>query len=285
MLFIIGLFVVVGSVIGGYVMHHGELSLLYQPNELLIIIGAGIGATIIGNSLDLIKETLVSLKYLFKVRHKSKNEYLELLSLAFNVFKFIKVKGMLAIEAHIENPQDSDLFRKAPSFAKDKKAMDFFRDYLRLITMGVDPHQFEALLDRDIEIYEHECLAPSRIITALGDSLPALGIVAAVLGVIVTMRSITEPPSVLGSLIAAALVGTFTGILFAYGLFNPVGNYLKNYAEQKIMFITCLKAGLVSHLSGNAPIITVEFMRKNIPENLRPDFYETDKYINNAKVE
>jgi chemotaxis protein MotA len=281
MLFLFGLFVVVGSVITGYLMHYGELRLLYQPNELLIIIGSGIGASIIGNPLDNLKETLKALKYLFKTRHKSKNDYLELMSLCFNVFKLMKIKGMLEIETHLENPTESELFNQAPSMVNDTRAMTFFRDYLRIMTMGVDNvHIIEDLIEREIEIYEEETLTPSKIMTSLGDALPALGIVAAVLGVIITMRSITEPPEVLGSLIAAALVGTFTGVLFAYGLFLPMANYLKVYATQKIMFMQCIKAALMGHINGNAPIVTVEFMRKSIPENVRPDFYETDQYIN-----
>ncbi len=282
MLFIIGLAIVAGSVAGGYTMHHGDLRILYQPSELVIIIGSGIGAMIIGNSLDLLLDTLKALRYLFKFRHKSKADYLELLVLSFNIFKFAKTKGMLAIEPHVENPKESTLLAEAPNLLKDHHALDFLRDYLRLITMGIDTHQLDSLIDRDIEIYEHECNSPSKIIGTLADALPALGIVAAVLGVIITMKSIDEPPTVLGGLIAAALVGTFTGVLFAYGLFGPVANYLKNYAEQQVMFIICIKSGIMSHASGNAPIITAEFMRKNIPENIRPDFYEVDSLINKS---
>ncbi|NDB82424.1 MAG: flagellar motor stator protein MotA [Alphaproteobacteria bacterium] len=285
MLFIVGLLIVISSVLGGYVMHHGELKVLNQPSEFLIILGSGLGAMVIGNPLSVLKETLYSLKYLFRSKHKSKAEYLELLSLVFNIFKFIKAKGMLAIESHIENPKESDLFSQAPSFLKDHHALEFFRDYLRLLTMGVDTHQLESLLDRDLEIYEHECSTGSRVFAGLGDALPALGIVAAVLGVIVTMGSISEPPTVLGKLIGAALVGTFTGVLVAYGLVAPIASYLKDYSEQQVMFATCLKAGILSHANGNAPIISIEFIRKNIPHTTRPDFYELDQFINKPKGE
>lgn len=281
MLFLIGVLMVGFSVITGYLMHYGELRLLWQPNELLIILGAGIGAAIIGNPIDELKKTGRALAYLFKSRPKQKSDYLDLLAFSFNIFKLMKVKGMLEIESHLENPKESELFTQSPSIMKDHSVLSFIRDYLRLMTMGVDnTHQFEALLDREIEVYEEEESAPSRIFLTVGDSLPALGIVAAVLGVITTMRSITEPPEVLGSLIAAALVGTFTGVLFAYGLFLPIGHYLRTYAMQKVMFYQCIKAGFISHLNGNAPIVTVEFMRKNIPENLRPDFDEADQIIN-----
>lgn len=281
MVFLIGLTVVFGSVITGYLMHHGELEVLWQPNEVVIILGAAIGACIIGNSLDLLIQAVKSLKYLFKLRYKTKKEYLELLSLCFNVFKLMKVKGMLEIETHIENPNESEIFNQAPSMIKDKRAMTFFRDYLRMMTMGIDNvHALEALMEKELEIYAEEELSPSQIFSSIGDGLPALGIVAAVLGVITTMRSITEPPEVLGGLIAAALVGTFLGVLFAYGVFLPIANYLKNFAGQKIIFLHCVMSGLMGHLNGNAPILTVEFMRKNIPENLRPDFAETEEFIN-----
>lgn len=281
MLFLFGLFIVVFSVITGYMMHYGELRLLYQPNELLIIIGSAIGAAIIGNPIDSLKETLSSLKYLFKTRYKSKREYLELMSLCFNVFKLMKIKGMLEIETHLENPNESELFNQAPTMLRDKRSMTFFRDYLRIMTMGVDNvHAVSELIEKEVEIYEEEVLVPSKILATIGDALPALGIVAAVLGVIITMRSITEPPEVLGSLIAAALVGTFTGVLFAYGLVLPISNYMRVYAMQKVMFLECVKTALLSHMNGNAPIVSIEFMRKNVPENVRPDFYEADQFIN-----
>ncbi|MDX1916409.1 MAG: MotA/TolQ/ExbB proton channel family protein, partial [Rickettsiaceae bacterium] len=147
----------------------------------------------------------------------------------------------------------------------------------------IETHQLESLLDRDVEIYEHEAGSPGKVVGALADALPALGIVAAVLGVIITMGSISEPPAVLGKLIGAALVGTFTGVLFSYGLFAPVSNYLNNYGSQKTMFIMTIKAGILSYAHGNAPVVCIEFMRKNIPEHQRPDFYEADKFINNVK--
>ena len=286
MLFLIGLSIVVGSVLGGYTMHGGEVALLWQPSEYIIIIGSGIGAAIIGNSTDDLKLLLKSFGNLFKSKPKSKADYLELLSFSFNVFKLMKVKGMLEIESHIENPNESELFNNSPSILKDHHACDLMRDYLRMMTMGVDnPHQFENLIERELELMDEELAVPGKIMTNIGDSLPALGIVAAVLGVIITMRSVTEPPEILGSLIAAALVGTFTGVLFAYGVFLPIGSSLKHFGMRKGMYFYCMKAGLISHINGNAPVVTVEFMRKNIPEELRPSFNEADEYINSkAKI-
>jgi chemotaxis protein MotA len=282
MLFLIGCVVVMASVAGGYLMHGGELSLLWQPSEYIIIIGSAIGAFIISNPLSRTIDSLKSFKYLFSSKPYSKKEYLELLSLKFNIFRLMKIKGMLVIESHIEKPEESEIFNTAPTILKNKRVLDMIRDYLRVMTMGVDnPYQFEEMIEKEIDIFEHEELAPGKALTTLGDSMPALGIVAAVLGVIITMRSITEPPEVLGGLIGAALVGTFTGVLAAYGFVLPLATYIKCYSEDKVAFLKCIKSGFLSHMNGNAPVITVEFMRKNIPEHYRPDFYETDEFINN----
>jgi chemotaxis protein MotA len=281
MVFILGFVVVFGSVALGYTMHHGQLILLWQPNELVIILGAGIGSSIIGNPISSLVKTLKALKYLFKGKPYNKKDYLELLLFSFNTFKMMKIKGMLEIESHIENPSESELFKQAPVLKKEPFALNFITDNLRLLTMGLsNPHEFEDIVEKEIELYQDNAEIPSGVFTTLGDSLPALGIVAAVLGVIITMKSIMEPPDVLGSLIAAALVGTFIGVLFAYGLFGPIGHFLHKYAIYKVKFINCAKTGFITYLNGNPPIIVVEFMRKAIPEDIRPSFEELDTYIN-----
>lgn len=281
MFFIIGLVTVFGSVVLGYTMHHGQLILLWQPNELVIILGAGVGSAIVGNPPSSLIKTLKAFKYLFKGKPYGKKDYLELLLFSFNTFKLMKVKGMLEIESHIENPTESELFKQAHVLKKDKFALNFITDNLRLITMGLDnPHEFEDIVEKEIDIYKENSNIPGDVFTSLGDALPALGIVAAVLGVIITMKSIMEPPDVLGSLIAAALVGTFIGVLFAYGVFGPIGHSLHKYAYYKGKFIDCTKIGFISYLNGNPPIIVVEFMRKAIPDDIRPSFEELDTYIN-----
>ncbi len=278
--FLIGLLVVFGSVVVGYTMHYGDLRLLWQPNELVIIIGAAAGSAIVGNPLSSLTKTLKSLKYLFRGKPYNKKDYLELLLFSFNTFKLMKTKGMLEVESHVENPAESELFKQAPAFKKEPFALNFITDNLRLITMGLDnPHEFEDIIEKEIDLYKEGSNTPGDIFNTLGDALPALGIVAAVLGVIVTMKSIMEPPDVLGSLIAAALVGTFTGVLFAYGVFAPIGHFLHKYAYYKVKYISCAKAGFISFLHGNPPIIVVEFMRKNIPAEMRPSFEEIDTYI------
>ena len=281
MFYILGIVVVFGSVVLGYTMHHGDLRVLYQPNEFVIILGAGLGSVLIGFPLASLKRALAGFKQIMKGAPYVKKDYMELLLFSFNTFKLMKIKGMLEIESHIENINDSELFKLAPALRKEQFVQDFIADNLRLMTMGMDNvYQLEDVMDKEIELYKNSPASAGDVYSNLGDSLPALGIVAAVLGVIVTMRSIMEPPDVLGSLIGAALVGTFLGVLSAYGLFGPMGHFLHKYGDYKVKFVDCAKAGFTSYLNGNPPIIVVEFMRKNIPEELRPSFEELDTYIN-----
>lgn len=281
MVFILGLIVVIASVTVGYTMHAGDLSLLWQPNEIIIIVGAGFGSMLIGNPISTLKKLAKDSKTLVAggvPYHKS--DYLELLLFCFNVFKLMKAKGMLAIESHIENTEDSDLFARVPSLKKDNFAYNFVQDNLRMLTMGADnPYQFEDFVNKELEVYEDGVSAPSQAVLTLADALPALGIVAAVLGVIVTMRSIAEPPEVLGALIAAALVGTFTGVLLSYGFIGPIGHLLAKSADYKLAYLECIKVGFIAYLNNHPPIIIVECMRKCIPDVARPTFQELDSMI------
>lgn len=280
MLFIVGLLVVFGSVILGYTMHHGDLRLLWQPNEFIIILGAAIGASLVANPFDVVKSTLKSFSFLFKGHPYSKKDYLELILLIFNITKVMKVKGMLEIENHVEHPEESPLFGQAESIMKNKHNLEFIRDNLRLLIMGVDdPHHFEFMIDAEIEAMSHHFKAPGKALLSLGDSLPALGIVAAVLGVIVTMRSIVEPPEVLGGLIAAALVGTFLGVLLSYGCFIPIGQFVTTYGEHQISYLNSVKLGFIGYLNGNPPVVITEFVRKSIPRGVQPSFSETELMI------
>ena len=281
MFFIIGLVVVLGSVVTGYTMHGGSLMVLYQPSEFVIIMGAGVGSVIVGYPISCLKKTMKGMKYLIKGSPYGKKDYMELLLFSFNTFKMMKIKGMLEIETHIENPNDSELFKQSPAIKKEPFVFSFITDNLRLMTMGMDnPYQFEDIIEKEMDLYKSNALVPGDVFNTLGDSLPAIGIVAAVLGVIVTMRSIMEPPDVLGALIGAALVGTFLGVLLAYGIFGPIGHVLHKYGEYKVRYLECTKIGFIAYLNGNPPIIIVEFMRKAIAEELRPSFQELDTYIN-----
>lgn len=283
MLFIIGVIVVFGSVVTGYTMHHGNLAVLYQPNEFIIILGSAAGAFMISNPVSVQKKSLASMKKLFKGAPYKKAHYIELLVFLFSIFKIMKTKGMLEIEPDIEDPHSSERFSKYPTFAHDHHAVDFFCDNIRLLTMGVDNHyQLGDIMDKDLDLHHHDLHTISASLTGFGDSLPALGIVAAVLGVITTMGSITEPPEVLGGLIGAALVGTFFGILMSYGVFSPIGSFIGKYGDEESVYLNCIKTAIIAHMQGNAPAVTVEFVRKAIPDHLRPSFKEVEDAIANA---
>lgn len=277
MKFIIGFVTVFGSVIGGYLWHHGKLAVLWQPSEVLIIFGAAIGAFTISNPGPLIKAVLKSFKCLLKGMPYKKKQYIELLTLQFHVFKTMRSKGMLELESHIENPHESSIFKSYDSFIKDHHAVEFFSDYLRLMTMGVENHyELEDLMNADIAAHREEAKHISHAVTTMADGLPALGIVAAVLGVIITMGSIDAETTVLGGLIGAALVGTFMGVLMAYGLVAPMGQYMGAYLEAKVRYLECIKHGLLGYAKGMAPQVAVEYGRTSIDILYRPNFTELE---------
>ena len=281
MFFLIGFVVVFGSVLGGY-LPHGSMEVLIQPLELLIIGGAALGGFIISNPKYILLGTVKHFSRVFKSSPHSKEAYLELLSMLYTVFKLAKTKGMLALESHVEKPEESALFQSFPLFLKNHHATEFVCDYLRLMTMGTEnAHEIEALMDEDIDTHHHEAHAVSAAVVTMGDGLPAFGIVAAVLGVIVTMASISEPPEVLGGLIGAALVGTFLGILLSYGLVGPIGKYLEAYADADTKYFQCIKSGILAHLQGYAPTISIEFARKTLYSHERPSFAEVEEAVDN----
>lgn len=280
MFFIIGTIVVLGCVMTGYGAHGGNMKILWQPFEVLIIAGAAIGAFIISNPPTVVKDVLHSLKKLMKGIPYKQDDYVELLSFLFAVFKLMKTKGLLEIESHIENPEESELFGKYPSVQANHHAIEFFCDIVRMMTMGMDDHfQMEEVMGQEIEAHHHDAEAASGAVSNMADGLPALGIVAAVLGVINTMGSITEPPEVLGALIGAALVGTFLGVLLAYGFVGPVGTSLGKIAAAESHYFEVMKVALLAHMQGNAPAISVEFARKAVPGHFRPSFKELEDAI------
>ncbi|HLT76964.1 MAG TPA: flagellar motor stator protein MotA [Ferrovibrio sp.] len=278
MLVIIGSIIGIGCVLGGYMAMGGKLGVLWQPFEFVIIFGAGVGALVVGNPKPVLKAALNGFKLSFKGPKYTKDDYLELLSMMYSVFKLAKSKGMLALEQHIEKPEESKLFTQFPKFMADHHAMEFLCDYLRLMTLGSEnPHEMESLMDMELDVHHAENHLAGQALTNFGDSFPALGIVAAVLGVIKTMGSISEPPEVLGRLIGGALVGTFLGILLSYGIFSPMAAAAKATMEHDSKYLLCMKAGLLAHLQGYAPAVSVEFARKSLVSNVRPTFYEVEE--------
>ena len=275
---IIGIVVVIASVIGGYAMMGGHLEVLVQPFEALIILGAAAGAFVIGNTGPVLKQTLGIFGTLFRGPRYNKAAYVELLGLQFTLFKLVQAKGLLALEPHIENPESSAIFQRFPTFSSNHHAVEFLCDYLRMVTLGTNVvHEMEALMDEELETHHQEQERLVSAIQALADGTPALGIVAAVLGVIKTMGSISEPPEVLGHLIGGALVGTFLGVFVAYGFFGPMAQSLRNIYEGESKYFLSMKVGLLAHMSGYAPAIAIEFARKALMSDVRPTFAEIDE--------
>ncbi|MCW5750125.1 MAG: flagellar motor stator protein MotA [Alphaproteobacteria bacterium] len=278
MLLIAGSVIVILSVLGGYAAMGGKLYVLWQPFEVVIICGAALGAFVIANPLKVVKKAGKAMGIAFKGSTYGKESYLELLSLLYLTFKLAKSKGMLALESHIENPKESSLFQQFPTFLKHEENVTFLCDYLRMLTLGTDnPHEVETLMDAELETHHHEHHQISHAIQTVADSMPALGIVAAVLGVIKTMGSISEPPEVLGKLIGGALVGTFLGVWLAYGFIGPIANAVKAAHEADMKYLQCIKAGILAHMQGYPPQVSVEFARKALLSNTRPTFYEVEE--------
>lgn len=253
------------------------------PGEALIIMGCAIAAFVISNSGPAIKHTLKYCKLMLNPAAYSKADYIELLSFLFVIFKMAKTKGWLALEQHIENPHESDIFKAFPTIANNHHAEVFLCDYLRIISLGNDnPHEIEALMDEEIEtIQTHEGHA-GHAIQHMADGIPALGIVAAVLGVIKTMASISEPPEVLGKLIGGALVGTFLGVWFAYGFVGPMAGAMTTRAASEVKYYKVMKVCILAFLQGCAPQVAVEFGRKILDHDVQPTFLEVEEATNNV---
>lgn len=281
---IIGAVIVLVSVIGGYVLEHGNLSLLFQPVELLIIGGAAVGAFIIGNPMKVIKATIAGFMKILSGKSYGKNDYMEILLLLSEIFTKIRKEGLVSIEADVDNPEDSKIFSKYPKFLKNHHAVTLVADTLRTVmTTSIAPHELEALLDNELEALHEEEMAPSKAITNIADAMPALGIVAAVLGVILTMAKMKEPPEVLGQSIGAALVGTFLGVLLSYGFVGPLGRNLEFIVAEDKEFLNVLKVGLIAFVGGAAPQIAVEFARRVVPGGVKPAFVEVEEAIRALK--
>lgn len=282
MLTIIGAVIVIGSVIGGYVANGGDLLVLFQPFEVIIIVGAACGAFVISNRKPVLSATAKAVPALLKSERYDKAAYLELLTMLYSVFKLAKTKGALVLEQHVEKPYESSLFGNFAVFISDEHAVTFLCDYLRLLTLGTDNHhEMETLMDEDIETHRTEHHAVSSALGAVADGLPALGIVAAVLGVIHTMGSITKPPAVLGHLIAGALVGTFSGVLLSYGFVGPIASAIRARGDAEERYYLCMKAGILAYMQGYAPSVAVEFARKALNTDVRPTFYEVEEAVEN----
>ncbi len=274
---IIGIVVVFGAVIGGYLLEHGNLHVLFQPAELVIIGGAALGTLFIANPLKTILALLKGLAGVLGGSKFNKAVYLETLRLLNDLFLAARKNGLAKLEADVEEPEKSQVFSKYPKFLKNHHAVHFVCDTLRMsITGGVGNFELDQMMEADIEVHHHEASEPVSALTAVADSLPGLGIVAAVLGVVITMGAIGGPPEEIGHKVAAALVGTFLGILLCYGLFGPLASNMSKINEAESQYYQVLRQGLISFVKGCAPILALEFARRSIPHHVRPTFKEME---------
>lgn len=285
MLVILGYLVVLGAVFGGYLIVGGHLGALYQPAEFLIIGGAGVGAFIVGNNGKAIKATLRALPRLMRRSKYNKDLYMDLMALLFRLLAKSRQQGMLSLEFDIDNPQESEIFSNYPRILADNTLVEFITDYLRLMVSGnMNAFEIEALMDEEIETYEQESEVPAGNLAMVGDSLPAFGIVAAVMGVVHALASADRPAAELGALIANAMVGTFLGILLAYGFISPLATLLRQKSAENVKMMQCIKVTLLSSLNGYAPQIAVEFGRKTLYTTERPSFVELEEHVRRVKA-
>ncbi len=282
---IIGFLIVTGAVVGGYLLEHGNISILFQPTELLIIGGAALGSLVVAAPFKTIKLIVASVIKVFTYKSYTKNDYIEVLLLLNAIFYKIRQQGLVAVESDVDNPGESAIFRQYPGILKKHHTLTFITDTLRTVmTTTIPPHELEALMDNELEAHHEETIMPSDLLSFVADSLPGLGIVAAVLGIVITMGKINEPPEVIGHSVGAALVGTFLGILLSYGYVGPLARNISLMAAEDLQYLTVIKVSLLSFIgSGAAPKVAIEFGRRVAPGDAKPTFTEMEEALRAKK--
>ncbi|MGF6524913.1 flagellar motor stator protein MotA [Variovorax sp. PvP013] len=282
MFVIIGYLVAIGCIFGGYIIHGGNIGVVLHalPIELMVIGGGAIGAFVVNNQPKVLKSTMKLLPSAFKGSKYTKARYLDLMALLYDILQKARKDGLMSIEKDVETPHDSPIFQKYPKLANDHHVVEFTTDYLRMMVSGnLNAHEIEALMESEIDTHHSEAHAPVAAIARLAGGLPAFGIVAAVLGVVNTMGSVGQPPAVLGGMIGSALVGTFLGILLAYGIVEPLGGLLEQKVEDGSKELQCIKTTLLASMQGYNPTTAIEFGRKVLFSTERPSFSELETYV------
>lgn len=281
---IIGVMIVIGSVLAGFMMHHGHLALLYMPSEYVIIGGMALGSLVVANPPRVVKGVFGGLVGLLKRGGKTKQDYIDMLLMIYELMQLARREGVLALEGHVNDPQSSSIISKYPSFSADGHAVSFFCDTLKLFVAGVlEPHPMDELMERDLEVMSHESLEPSQALQTLADALPAIGIVAAVLGIIMTMQAIDQGAAVVGMKVAGALVGTFTGVFLSYGFANPLASAMAANVHSNEHYYACIRHVVFASISGVNPPMAVEIGRRSIPSADRPSFEELEEALRELK--
>jgi chemotaxis protein MotA len=277
---IIGIVVVFGAVVAGYLMEKGNLKVLMQPAELIIIGGAAIGTVLIANPLHILKKMVGGLGSAFGSSKYSKTKYLETMKMMFELFTRARRDGLMALETDSDNPEQSAIFSKYPKFLKDHHALAFVCDSVRMASSGgIEPFDADQMIENDMDVHHHQATLPIAALSTMADSLPGLGIVAAVLGVVITMGALGGPPEEIGHKVASALVGTFLGILLCYGLVGPVAANMSKAVDEEHSYYQVLRVMIVAFMKGTAPTMAVEIGRRAIPGHVRPSFQDAEKFI------
>src|SRR5271155_2216374 len=279
---IIGIVVVFGAVVAGYLMEHGNLKVLMQPAELIIIGGAAIGTVLIANPLHILKKMVGGLGSAFGGSKFNQAKYLETMKMMFELFTRARRDGLMALESDSDNPEQSTIFSKYPKFLKDRHALAFVCDSVRMASSGgIEPFDADQMIESDMDVHHQQASLPIAALSTMADSLPGLGIVAAVLGVVITMGALGGPPEEIGRKVAAALVGTFLGILLCYGLVGPLSSNMAKIADDEHAYLYVLRVAMAAFMKGTAPIMAVEVARRAIPGRVRPPFQELETYCRN----
>jgi chemotaxis protein MotA len=274
---IIGILVVFGCVVGGYLMEHGNVRVLIQPAELLIIGGAAAGTVLVANPLHIIKKIVAGVGGVFRGSQFDKQTYINTLKMMYELLNKARKDGLMVLESDVEEPGKSPVFSKNQAFMKNHHVRDFVCDSLRMAITGVDAFELDQMLDLDLEVHHQDASQPTSALSTMADSLPGLGIVAAVLGVVITMGALGGPPEEIGHKVAAALVGTFLGILLCYGLIGPIAANMAKAADEEHAFLYVMRVLMISFLKGTAPIMAVEVARRAVPGHVRPSFKELEQ--------
>jgi chemotaxis protein MotA len=277
---IIGIVVVFGCVVAGYLMEHGNMKVLMQPAELIIILGAAIGTVLIANPLHILTKIASGIGGAFGGSRFGKQRYLDSLKMMFELFSRARKEGLMSLESDSDAPDQSPVFSKYPNFLKDHHALHFVCDSLRMAASGgIEPFDADQMMELDMDVHHHEATLPIAALSTMADSLPGLGIVAAVLGVVITMGALGGPPEEIGKKVAAALVGTFLGILLCYGLVGPLAANMAKTADDEHAYYHVLRVMLVALLKGTPPTVAIEIGRRAIPGHVRPTFQEAEAHI------
>ncbi|HNY65527.1 MAG TPA: flagellar motor stator protein MotA [Deltaproteobacteria bacterium] len=281
---IIGAAIVIVSVLGGFVLERGNLATIFQPVEVLIIGGAVVGSTLIMSPMKVFKEILYAIKGALSSKSYDKEKYIQVLTLLYEIFNKMRKEGIIAVETHVEAPENSEIFKRYPEILGNHRTLDFICDSIKtLLSIEITPYEFDNLLEVDIESNIEEQSHPVHRVAKAADALPGLGIVAAVLGVVLTMGKINEPPEVLGHSIGAALVGTFLGVLLCYGFVGPLASLMEHKIKEEESYYHVIRIALVSFVARSVPQIAIEFARRAIPESERPSFNELERIVKGKK--